>query len=104
MRVANWVTGSSRSAIRGPSPVREYRKAFSSPAGARTTRGVLLHVHSTPGCSANGQRVGSRRPEHAERVAQGFGTPLARFVFAVTRGWRRYMSVKSPYSRSRHVD
>jgi len=73
-------------------------------SAGRTTRGLPLHVHLTPGCSANGQRVGSRRPEHAERVAQGFGTPLARFVFAVTLGRRRYMSVKIPKARSEHVD
>src|SRR5438132_12462925 len=40
MRVANWAMGSSGFAITGPPPVREYRKALGSPAGARTTRGV----------------------------------------------------------------
>jgi len=67
-------TGSSRSSSQ-VHPRSGYRKALGSPAAASTTRGVActrMRHRTAPG---TGSGVGSRRPEHAERVAQGVGTP-----------------------------
>src|SRR5437870_13914864 len=86
MRVANWAMGSSGFAITGPPPVREYRKALGSPAGARTTRGVActrIRHGAAPGTGSAAVRGG--RSE--QNVSLNASVPLLQFRVAVTPGW-----------------